>query len=180
MYRKFYLVKKVFYTLLGKRQKLMDLSIQKLIKNGATIGGNFRLFSKIPTAEPYLLEFGNNVTVSTNVSFITHDNSVIKVIKNKTDMFGKITIGDNCFIGANTILLPGVTLGENTIVGAGSVVTRSFPEGDVAIAGNPAKVIKEVSKLKSNMKEKAFNVSGLSHSEIKQLILDNPEKLLER
>ena len=53
-----------------------------------------------------------------------------------------ITIGEGCFIGANSILLKGTTLGKNVVVGAGSVVSGIFPD-NVIIAGNPAKVIKK-------------------------------------
>lgn len=55
-----------------------------------------------------------------------------------------ITIGAACWIGMNAVLLPGVTLGDHTIVGAGAVVTKSFPEGHQIIAGNPAKVIRQL------------------------------------
>ena len=48
----------------------------------------------------------------------------------------------------NSIILPNVTLGDFTIVGAGSVVTKSFPEGYCVIAGNPAKIIKQLDKEK--------------------------------
>jgi len=54
-----------------------------------------------------------------------------------------VLIGDNCFIGARSIILKGVELGDRTIVGAGSVVTRSFPS-DVVVAGNPARIIKKL------------------------------------
>ncbi|WP_054725267.1 sugar O-acetyltransferase [Paucilactobacillus hokkaidonensis] len=54
-----------------------------------------------------------------------------------------VTIGDNCWIGGNAIIVPGVTLGNNVIVGAGSVVTKSFGD-DVVVAGNPARVIKTI------------------------------------
>ncbi len=53
-----------------------------------------------------------------------------------------ITIGEGCFIGANSILLKGTTLGRNVVVGAGSVVSGTFPD-NVIIAGNPARIIKE-------------------------------------
>ncbi|MBE5749834.1 MAG: sugar O-acetyltransferase [Clostridiales bacterium] len=54
-----------------------------------------------------------------------------------------ITIGDNCWIGGGAIINPGVTLGNNVVVGSGSVVTKSFGD-NVVIAGNPARVIREL------------------------------------
>lgn len=56
-----------------------------------------------------------------------------------------IRIGNRCWIGMNAVVLPGVQLGDKTIVGAGSVVTKSFPEGNCVIAGNPAKIVRELS-----------------------------------
>ncbi len=53
-----------------------------------------------------------------------------------------ITIGNNCWIGANSVILPGVTLGDNVIVGAGSIVTKSF-HSNLVIAGNPARIIRD-------------------------------------
>jgi len=55
-----------------------------------------------------------------------------------------VIIGKNCWIGMNSVILPGVVLGDRTIVGAGSVVTKSFPEGNCVIAGVPAKIIKKL------------------------------------
>lgn len=55
-----------------------------------------------------------------------------------------VIIGAECWIGGNTSILPSVHIGDNTIVGAGSVVTKSFPKGNQVIAGNPARVIKEL------------------------------------
>lgn len=54
-----------------------------------------------------------------------------------------IKVGDNCWIGAGAIVLPGVELGANSVVGAGAVVTRDVPPGAV-VAGNPARVLREV------------------------------------
>ncbi|MCB0275013.1 MAG: hypothetical protein KDI06_09385 [Calditrichaeota bacterium] len=61
-----------------------------------------------------------------------------------------IEIGDNCWLGANSIILPAVRLGQHTVVAAGSVVTKSFPEGDVVIGGNPARVIKTLGPYRGN------------------------------
>ena len=57
--------------------------------------------------------------------------------------YGKIIIGNNCFIGARSTILPGVTIGDNTIIGAGSVVTKDIPSNVVAV-GNPCKIIKDI------------------------------------
>ena len=55
-----------------------------------------------------------------------------------------VTIGDNVWIGGGVTILPGVTIGDNTVVAAASVVTKSFP-GNVVVAGNPARIIRELS-----------------------------------
>ena len=54
-----------------------------------------------------------------------------------------VTIKDNAFIGAHSIILKGVTIGEKSIIGAGSVVARDVPDGEIW-AGNPAKFIKNI------------------------------------
>ena len=56
-----------------------------------------------------------------------------------------VTVGDNCWIGANTVICPGVTIGENSVIGAGSVVTKDIPANVVA-AGNPCRVIRPISQ----------------------------------
>ena len=60
------------------------------------------------------------------------------------DVFGRIKIGDNVFIGNNCTLLPNTTVGDNCIIGAGSVVRGKFPDNSV-IVGNPAKVVLSMS-----------------------------------
>ncbi len=55
-----------------------------------------------------------------------------------------IVLGEHCWIGMNATILPGVTLGPYTTVGAGAVVTKSFPGGHCVIAGNPARVIRDL------------------------------------
>lgn len=158
-----------------KKQKVMELDIEYYRSEGITIGKNFRTFSNLYCAEPYLLSFGDNVTISSDVTFIPHDNSISKIIESSTDIFGKIKVGNNCFIGHGAIILPGIELGNNVIVGAGSVVTKSYKQGNVVIAGNPAKVICSTEDFGEKAKNVALNTLGLSYEEKKEMLLNLPD-----
>lgn len=91
---------------------------------------------------------GKGTWIAQNVGIITenHNPDNLDVHLPAQD----VHIGKNCWIGMNSVILPGVTLGEKTIVGAGAIVTKSFPDGNCVIAGNPAKIIK---RLESNSNE---------------------------
>jgi acetyltransferase-like isoleucine patch superfamily enzyme len=117
----------------------------KLRKAGLTIPDDCRLIG-FPDfgSEPYLITLGHHVGIAADVMFITHDGGTAvfreqeryrNVIK-----YGRITIHDNCIIGARVIILPGVTIGPNSVISAGSIVTRNVPPGVLA-AGNPAKPV---------------------------------------
>ena len=71
------------------------------------------------------------------------DNPNIPLIDQGYNPDKQVVLKKGCWIGANTIILPGVTIGENTVIGAGSVVTKSIPDRVVAV-GVPAKVIKRI------------------------------------
>ena len=91
------------------------------------------------------ISVGKNTTISIDVILLTHDFSISKGLKAiNAPTSGKfikpIRIGENCFIGLRTIILPGTTIGNNVIIGAGSVVKGNIPDNVVA-AGNPARVI---------------------------------------
>jgi len=165
----------VKYILKGRKREILTNFYRK---KGITLGDNCAIFSAIVTPEPYLLFIGDNVTIAPGVRLITHDNSVSKVLPNVTDVFGKIIIGNNCFIGAGSIILLGVSLGDNSIVAAGSVVTKSFPS-NVVVGGNPAKIISTVEDYKSRVYKYSISTKGLSKEEKKNLIL-NTVKLIEK
>ena len=147
-------------------------------KKGMIIGENCKIYSDISTTESYLVELGDDVTISTNVEILTHDNSICKVDNNFTDLFGKVKIGNNCFIGANTLILPGVKIGSGIIVGAGSVVTKSFNEENIVIAGNPARKICTIEEYYVKNKDKAANIKGMNYETKKKYI--KTIKLIER
>ncbi len=79
------------------------------------------------------------------VHFLTPLHPLDPQERNSGVEYGKpITIGDNFWAGGGVIVLPGVTLGNNVVAGAGAVITKSFGD-NVVLAGNPARVIKEIS-----------------------------------
>ena len=85
---------------------------------------------------------GKGSYIAPNVGLITANHSLDDPDKHSDPK--PIHIGEKCWIGMNSVILPGVTLGPHTVVGAGSVVTKSFPDGYYVIAGNPAQVIKKI------------------------------------
>jgi len=87
---------------------------------------------------------GNNCFMGPQVGIYTACHPIDPIHRNSGVEFAKaVTIGDNCWIGGHATINPGVQLGDNVVVGAGSVVTKSFTS-NVVIAGNPARVIKEI------------------------------------
>jgi acetyltransferase-like isoleucine patch superfamily enzyme len=106
--------------------------------------------------EPELLSFGDRVTIADGVRFLTHDGAVALFREEFPGLVlhQPIRIGSNVFIGSDTIILPGVTIGDNCIIGAGSVVTRDIPDGTVA-AGNPARPIKTTEEYRAGILRKA-------------------------
>ncbi len=81
------------------------------------------------------IEIGNNTIFAPGVKIISANHN--KGNLNKFEKKGSIKIGNNCWLGANAIILPGVELGNNVIVAAGAVVTKSFNDNSL-IAGVPA------------------------------------------
>ena len=87
------------------------------------------------------IEIGENFLFAPGIRLISVNHGVNNEYKNENAK--PIVIGKNVWLGTNVIILPEVSLGNNVVVGAGSVVTKSFPD-NVIIAGNPARVIKEI------------------------------------
>ena len=142
------------------------------ISKGLIIGKNVHIQGEcvLDPGFPWLIEIGNNVTLAQRVYVLAHDAST-KIPLGYT-IIGRVWIGNNVFIGANTTILPNVRIGNNVVVGAGSVVSRSIPDNSIAV-GNPAKVIKRFDDFVSFNKEKMKNVRvfDISYS----LFADVPE-----
>ena len=127
-------VKELLYRLRG------EYTTEKLVSMGMKVGKNFGRLNGVilDPSHCWLIEIGDNVTLAPRVHILCHDAST-KTFLNYTKI-GRVTIGSNVFIGAETVVLPGVTIGNNVVVGANSTVTHNVPDNTV-VAGSPARVI---------------------------------------
>lgn len=162
-------VKDIIRTIIG------EVPTKKLIRRGLKVGKNFNRQQGcfIDPTHCWLIEIGNNVTMSIRVVLMAHDAST----KNSLGYtkIGKIKIKDNVFLGANTIVLPNVTIGENSVIGANSVVTKDVPPNSV-VAGNPAKVISSIREYKKkNEAQMSNNVFGEEYT--MRANIDNDKKM---
>jgi acetyltransferase-like isoleucine patch superfamily enzyme len=138
------------------------------------IGDKARFTGKINFgSEPYLITIGNHVTLAHNVTFHTHDGGVW-IFREKypnINIYGKISIGNNVFVGSNVIILPNIKIGNNVVIGAGSVVTKSI-ESNVVVAGNPARVIKNTNDYEEKVLQNALFVDSSDMKIASKIILD--------
>lgn len=133
------------------KNKIIKYTTQKHItslrKKGIKIGENLKIFDiksiTIDTTRPSLITIGNNVFFHKNFTLYTHD-FVSGVFLNKYHDFlpssGKVSIGNNVRFGINCTVLKGVTIGDNCFIAAGSIVTKDIPANSIA-GGVPAKVL---------------------------------------
>lgn len=110
------------------------------------IGKNFFSNHNLVILDAAKVEIGDNVFVGPNCGFYTSGHPILAEERNAGLEYAlPIRIGDNVWIGADVHILPGVTIGANAIIGAGSVVNKDVPDNVIA-AGNPFKVIREISE----------------------------------
>lgn len=149
-------------------------------KIGVSIGENCS-FTTCPAfgTEPYLIKIGDHVRFSGDVMLITHDGGtwVFREDEKYRDVvrYGRITIGNNVFIGARTTILPNVHIGDNVVIGAGSVVTKSIPCGEIW-GGAPAHYISRVDEyaekcLKETPQYNKENYNNNKQSEVIKIVI---------
>jgi len=125
---------------------------------GVAVGENCRIIIREFGTEPWLISIGDNVTISDGVKLLTHDGStwLINDEDGRRYLYRRVRIGNNVFIGVNSVIMPGVIIEDNVIIAAGSVVIKSVPSGFI-IGGNPAKKIGTFDKYQSDVLQKYFS-----------------------
>ncbi|WP_407330367.1 sugar O-acetyltransferase [Enterovibrio sp. 27052020O] len=107
---------------------------------GKNVYANFNL-TLVDDTHIYI---GDHVMIAPNVTIATAGHPIDPELRKKVAQFNiPVTIGNNVWIGANSVVLPGITIGDNSVIGAGSVVTKDIPPNVVAV-GNPCKVLREI------------------------------------
>lgn len=146
---------------------------------GVKIGDSTEIYTSGWSTEPYLIEIGNHVQVTSNVKFFTHGGgNVLRKDIPDFDAFGKIKIEDWCYIGSCSLIMPGVTIGEGSLVAAGSVVTKSVPP-HMVVGGNPAKIICTVNEYLQRNEKYNIHTKGLSNEKKKDILLNiDPKRLI--
>lgn len=128
------------------------------------VGKNFFANYNCTMIDTARIRIGDNCQMAPNVSLYTAGHPIYPDTRNSAYEYGKaIIIGDNVWLGGNSVVCPGIHIGSNSVIGAGSVVTKDIPEWCVA-AGNPCRVIRKITKederllyKKEEMDDEAWN-----------------------
>lgn len=143
---------------------------------GVRVGKGCRILDdprNIFGSEPYLVTLGDHVSITGGVNFITHEGGVwlLRETDPDVDVFNPITVGNNVFIGARAMILPGVRIGNNVIVAGASLVSKDVPDNTI-VGGVPAKVIGNTDDFLCKVTPDLVRVRALSAAQKKKLLLE--------
>lgn len=111
-----------------------------------SVGKNFFANYNCTIIDVAKVTIGDNCQFAPNVSIYTAGHPIHPAVRNTLYEYGiSVTVGDNVWIGGNSVILPGVHIGSNVVIGAGSVVTQDIPDWCLA-AGNPCRVIRKITE----------------------------------
>ncbi len=125
------------------------------------VGENFGANYNCTILDVAKVKIGKNALFGPNVSIYTAGHPLHPEARNSGYEYGiPITIGDNVWIGGNSVILPGVTIGSNVVIGGGSVVAKDIPDWVVAV-GNPCRVVRKITEedRKYYFKDREFDVA---------------------
>lgn len=125
------------------------------------VGNNFFANYNLTILDVGKVTIGENVMIAPNVSIYTAGHPIHPTSRNSGYEYGiSVSVGDNVWIGGNTVIMPGVSVGSNVVIGAGSVVTKDIPDWCIAV-GNPCRVIRQITEADRPyyFKNRMFDVS---------------------
>ena len=162
-------LKKLFHAFLKLYSNKTRVWYARLI--GVQVGDDCRLYSVQFGSEPYLISIGNHVTITGDVTLLTHDGGVWvwRHVDPTIDYVRPVIIEDNVFIGVKAIIMPGVIIGRDSIVGAGAVVTKSVPAGSVVV-GVPARIVSTTEAYMEKLKQ-GINTKYLAPNDKRKALL---------
>lgn len=136
---------------------------------GVNMGANIFIYGNpinMFGTEPWCITLGDNVHITREVLFVTHDGGTLLYRNQFPDLeiTAQISVGNNVYIGVRSIILPGVKIGNNCIIAAGSVVTKEVPDNSV-VGGVPAKLIKTSEEYLSGIKSRSLGLGHLKGTE---------------
>lgn len=151
---------RLYYFYLSKKQP-----IKYARKLGVYVGEKCKLIDiggRTFGSEPYLISIGNHVELAAEVTFITHDGGawILRHEFPDLDVFGKIEIGNNVFIGRRVTILPGTKIGDNTVIGAGALVKGKLDPNSV-YAGVPARKIRTLDEYCLRMRTESLDTKRM-------------------
>ena len=138
--------KEVIRSLLGNTKKEFWIEPSFWCDYGYNIeiGENFYANHNLVILDGNKVKFGDNVFIGPNCGFYTAGHPLDAERRNQGLEYAKpIEVGDNVWFGGNVVVFPGVKIGNNCVIGAGSVVTKDIPEGSLAY-GNPCRVVRKI------------------------------------
>lgn len=110
------------------------------------VGKNFFANYNCTIIDVAKVKIGDNCQMAPNIAIYTAGHPIYPDTRNSAFEYGKeVTIGDNVWLGGNTVVCPGVHIGDNVVIGAGIVVTKDIPAWSIA-AGNPCRVIRKITE----------------------------------
>lgn len=173
------ILKKILYRIRGEH------TTEDLVKKGLKVGKNFKRLHGVilDPAHCWLISIGNNVTMAPRVHILAHDAST-KTFLDYT-IIGRVNIGDNVFIGAETVVLPNVNIGNNVIIGANSTVSKDLAPNGVYV-GSPARFICSTDEYldrnralmeKKSLYDESFIITHITENKKEQMLNDLEKKI---
>jgi acetyltransferase-like isoleucine patch superfamily enzyme len=136
---------------------------------GVNMGKNVHIYGnpiEMFGTEPWCITLGNDVHITREVLFVTHDGGTLLFRDEIPDLeiTAPIHVGNKVYIGVRSIILPGVTIGNNCIIAAGSIVSKDVPDNSV-VGGVPARFIKHTDEYLEGIKKRSLGLGHLKYKE---------------